>query len=415
MSSSSSPTRTSRTNPNGARAAKQNERHAQPPARSPENASRQPRTARPAAKKQRSPSDPHRAGRSSAGNVSSNANSRVLAVSESNSSSRLLEGHVLRVAFFFRSDAPHPQPSDRRLISDSCCAITLPTCPHPLTPRYWRHLLSASACGKSKGQSQAPQQAGPPPAGVSILTLGAEGHPRDVGVHRVRALSSIDDRKARRRRHRHENPREGGRPRARGNAARPDRPGAPTGRRAQRGGQPGRHRSGRPVLAWTGQAARSRSSPRERSAVRNSSRRRTRCALAEARLVALEAQVREGRVQLGYYRVEAGQAGTVGDIAVRDGDRVTNSTVITTIDDNSGLEAVHPGADGSLARSASSACRFNSSIRQRRGRGDQPHHLRRAPRGRRDADGAREERAQTAAAVGSRAAVHSLRASSGGR
>ena len=61
--------------------------------------------------------------------------------------------------------------------------------------------------------------------------------------------------------------------------------------------------------------------------------------LAEAKLVALEAQVREGRVQLGYYRVEAGQAGTVGDIAIREGDRVTNSTVITTIDDNSGLEA----------------------------------------------------------------------------
>ena len=33
-----------------------------------------------------------------------------------------------------------------------------------------------------------------------------------------------------------------------------------------------------------------------------------------------------------------GQAGTVGDIAIREGDRVTNSTVITTIDDNSGLE-----------------------------------------------------------------------------
>ena len=47
---------------------------------------------------------------------------------------------------------------------------------------------------------------------------------------------------------------------------------------------------------------------------------------------------REGRVQLGYYRVDAPQAGTVGDIPVRAGDRVTTSTVITTIDDNSGLE-----------------------------------------------------------------------------
>jgi RND family efflux transporter MFP subunit len=60
---------------------------------------------------------------------------------------------------------------------------------------------------------------------------------------------------------------------------------------------------------------------------------------AEARLAALEAQVGEGRVQLQYYRVEAPQAGTVGDIPIRTGDRVTTSTIITTIDDNAGLEA----------------------------------------------------------------------------
>lgn len=60
---------------------------------------------------------------------------------------------------------------------------------------------------------------------------------------------------------------------------------------------------------------------------------------AEARLAALDAQVREGQVELGYYRVEAPQAGVVGDIVLRVGDRVTSSTVITTIDDNSALEA----------------------------------------------------------------------------
>jgi RND family efflux transporter MFP subunit len=60
---------------------------------------------------------------------------------------------------------------------------------------------------------------------------------------------------------------------------------------------------------------------------------------AEARLAALQAQVREGRVELQYYRVNSPQAGIVGDIPIRPGDRVTNSTVITTIDDNSGLEA----------------------------------------------------------------------------
>jgi RND family efflux transporter MFP subunit len=60
---------------------------------------------------------------------------------------------------------------------------------------------------------------------------------------------------------------------------------------------------------------------------------------AEARLAALDAQVREGRVQLAFYRVVAPQSGTVGDIPVRVGDRVTNSTLITTIDDGQALEA----------------------------------------------------------------------------
>ena len=60
---------------------------------------------------------------------------------------------------------------------------------------------------------------------------------------------------------------------------------------------------------------------------------------AEARLSSLEAQVREGNVELQFYRVVAPQAGTVGDIAVRVGDRVTNSTMITTIDDGQALEA----------------------------------------------------------------------------
>jgi RND family efflux transporter MFP subunit len=60
---------------------------------------------------------------------------------------------------------------------------------------------------------------------------------------------------------------------------------------------------------------------------------------AEARLKSLNAQVQEGRVELAFYRVDAPQSGTVGDIPIRVGDRVTNSTVITTIDDKQGLEA----------------------------------------------------------------------------
>ena len=60
---------------------------------------------------------------------------------------------------------------------------------------------------------------------------------------------------------------------------------------------------------------------------------------AEARLQALNAQVHEQQVELGYYRVAAPQAGIVGDIAIRTGDRVTKTTAITTIDDNASLEA----------------------------------------------------------------------------
>jgi RND family efflux transporter MFP subunit len=60
---------------------------------------------------------------------------------------------------------------------------------------------------------------------------------------------------------------------------------------------------------------------------------------AEAKLAALDAQVGEERVQLKYYRVVAPQAGVVGDITIRPGDRVTPSTEITTIDSADGLEA----------------------------------------------------------------------------
>jgi RND family efflux transporter MFP subunit len=60
---------------------------------------------------------------------------------------------------------------------------------------------------------------------------------------------------------------------------------------------------------------------------------------AEARLATVNAQVNEGRVELGYYAVNSPQNGVVGDIPIRVGDRVTKSTMITTIDDNSMLEA----------------------------------------------------------------------------
>ena len=60
---------------------------------------------------------------------------------------------------------------------------------------------------------------------------------------------------------------------------------------------------------------------------------------AEAQLKAVQSQLRENEVELQYYRVTAPADGIVGDIPVRQGDRVTNSTLITTIDQASGLEA----------------------------------------------------------------------------
>jgi RND family efflux transporter MFP subunit len=60
---------------------------------------------------------------------------------------------------------------------------------------------------------------------------------------------------------------------------------------------------------------------------------------AEAQLAAVNSEIRENQVQLAYYRVTAPADGMVGDIEVREGDRVTPSTLITTIDAPEGLEA----------------------------------------------------------------------------
>lgn len=59
---------------------------------------------------------------------------------------------------------------------------------------------------------------------------------------------------------------------------------------------------------------------------------------AEAQLAAVQSQIRENQVELQYYRVTAPAAGMVGDISIRQGDRVTPSTEITTIDQPEGLE-----------------------------------------------------------------------------
>jgi RND family efflux transporter MFP subunit len=59
---------------------------------------------------------------------------------------------------------------------------------------------------------------------------------------------------------------------------------------------------------------------------------------ARALLEAAEAQVRQQRVSLDYHLVSSPTTGVVGDIPVRVGDSVTRSTMLTTIDQNAGLE-----------------------------------------------------------------------------
>jgi RND family efflux transporter MFP subunit len=60
---------------------------------------------------------------------------------------------------------------------------------------------------------------------------------------------------------------------------------------------------------------------------------------AQAQMDSLDSQVNEQQVQLHYYKVVALGSGIVGDIPVHVGDRVTTSTILTTIDQPGSLEA----------------------------------------------------------------------------
>ena len=59
---------------------------------------------------------------------------------------------------------------------------------------------------------------------------------------------------------------------------------------------------------------------------------------AQAQLRSQDAQVEEQQVQLHYYKVVAPMSGIVGDIPVRSGDRVTTTTLLTTVDKPGSLE-----------------------------------------------------------------------------
>jgi len=59
---------------------------------------------------------------------------------------------------------------------------------------------------------------------------------------------------------------------------------------------------------------------------------------AEAQLKALDEQIKQQRSQLDYYKVTAPNSGSVGDIPVNVGDRVTRTTMLTTVNENDVLE-----------------------------------------------------------------------------
>jgi len=60
---------------------------------------------------------------------------------------------------------------------------------------------------------------------------------------------------------------------------------------------------------------------------------------AKAQLAALQAGVNEQETQLRYFKVVAPMSGMIGDIPVHVGDRVTTSTLLTTVDKPGNLEA----------------------------------------------------------------------------
>lgn len=59
---------------------------------------------------------------------------------------------------------------------------------------------------------------------------------------------------------------------------------------------------------------------------------------ADAQLRAIDEQIKQQRNELGYSKITASVAGVIGDVPVRVGDRITRSTPLTTIEDNSSLE-----------------------------------------------------------------------------
>ncbi|MGH9414882.1 MAG: efflux RND transporter periplasmic adaptor subunit [Terriglobales bacterium] len=59
---------------------------------------------------------------------------------------------------------------------------------------------------------------------------------------------------------------------------------------------------------------------------------------AKAQLDSLDAQIKQAKVTLSYYRIAAPRAGVVGDVPVRVGDTVAPGTTLTTLDSTAGTQ-----------------------------------------------------------------------------
>ena len=166
------------------------------------------------------------------------------------------------------------------------------------------------------------------------MTLTLEPKPVHAGVEFVATIRSPRDRRRSSRRSRASSGAFSSKPgiRSARPAADPDRPrsAASLDYHARIAG---RRTRGRPRICHTANHANEEAAPgQEAVSLAELEQAETAHKNAEAQLTAVRSQIKENEVQLQCYRVIAPVAGIVGEIPVREGDRVTTATPITTID-----------------------------------------------------------------------------------
>ena len=202
-------------------------------------------------------------------------------------------------------------------------------------------LLNVVACGGGEGAASAAGGAGGPampPTGVEIVTLEAKPVEQMTEFVGHRQIPAVDHDSAPGGRVYHADPREIGRSRRRRRDADGNRlaraagvaPGAGigAGATAKSTSRYAQQEADRAAKLLAAGAASQMDADRAANALK----------AAQAQLRTVEEQLRTSRADLTYYRVTAPTAGVVGDIPVREGDRVTKTTLLTTVDANVGFE-----------------------------------------------------------------------------